>query len=74
MKKLVRDLLKQRHNKLELSILNAFGFCLTKRQPNFNCGLFKYDWKLVFAIIAAASSKFVILIQFDVAQKMEGQR
>lgn len=40
---------------------------LTMRTPNITCGLFAFDWELMFSIIAATTIYLIFLIQFDVA-------
>jgi hypothetical protein len=68
----LRGLLKQRRNPLETSLLVSFGFLVDRRPPKFTCGLFDFDWKLIYSIIASASTNFVILMQFDLASRQKG--
>jgi hypothetical protein len=67
----LRGLLKQQRNPLETSLLISFGFLVNRRPPKFTCGLFDFDWKLIYSIIASASTNFVILMQFDLASRQK---
>lgn len=40
---------------------------LTMRTPNITCGLFAFDWELMFSIISATTIYLIFLMQFDVA-------
>lgn len=47
--------------------LSVMSHQLTMRTPDITCGLFSFDWSLIFSIISATSIYLIFLIQFDVA-------
>lgn len=47
--------------------LSIMSHQLTMRTPDINCGLFSFDWSLIFSIISATSIYLIFLIQFDIA-------
>lgn len=47
--------------------LSVMSHQLTMRTPNITCGLFSFDWELLFSIISATTIYLVFLMQFDVA-------
>jgi gustatory receptor len=63
--------MKQTTDPLELAVLVTFSFSLQKRPPIITCGLFDFDWKLIFSIISSAVTNFVILMQFDLAGRQK---
>lgn len=46
--------------------LSVMSHQLTMRQPDITCGLFSFDWGLIFSIISATSIYLIFLVQFDV--------
>ncbi|CAG9809911.1 unnamed protein product [Chironomus riparius] len=67
--KLANEMMKQSKDMNKTLILVTFTTLVKKRPPKFTCGLFDFDWKLVFANISSAATNFVILMQFDMASK-----
>ncbi|XP_062554713.1 gustatory and pheromone receptor 33a-like isoform X4 [Armigeres subalbatus] len=47
--------------------LNIFSQQLLHRSPVITCGLFVYDWTLLYTMIGATATYLIILIQFDVS-------
>jgi hypothetical protein len=47
--------------------LSIMSHQLTMRTPDINCGLFSFDWSLIFSIISATSIYLIFLVQFDIA-------
>jgi 7tm Chemosensory receptor len=47
--------------------LSIMSHQLTMRIPDITCGLFSFDWELMFSIISATSIYLIFLMQFDVA-------
>lgn len=47
--------------------LSVMSHQLTLRTPNITCGLFSFDWELIFSMISATTIYLVFLMQFDVA-------
>ncbi|CRK98214.1 CLUMA_CG011577, isoform A [Clunio marinus] len=48
--------------------LSTMSHQITMRSPDFNCGLFSFDWELIFSIISATTIYLVFLLQFDIAK------
>lgn len=48
----------------QISILQSL---IARNLPRFTCGLFEFDWKLALTTISAATTNFIILIQFELA-------
>ncbi|KAG5673596.1 hypothetical protein PVAND_003628 [Polypedilum vanderplanki] len=67
--KLANEMMKRSHDMNKTLMLVTFTTLVKKRKPKFTCGLFDFDWKLVFANISSAATNFVILMQFDMASK-----
>jgi gustatory receptor len=47
--------------------LSVMSHQLVMRTPDITCGLFTFDWELMFSIISAITIYLIFLIQFDVA-------
>lgn len=47
--------------------LSVMSHQLTMRTPDITCGLFSFDWTLIFSIISATSIYLIFLVQFDIA-------
>lgn len=47
--------------------LSVMSHQLTMRTPNITCGLFSFDWELLFSMVSATTIYLVFLMQFDVA-------
>jgi hypothetical protein len=47
--------------------LSVMSHQLSMRTPDLTCGLFSFDWELMFSIISAITIYLIFLIQFDVA-------
>lgn len=47
--------------------LSIMSHQLTMRTPDITCGLFSFDWELMFSIISAISIYLIFLIQFDIS-------
>ncbi|XP_062561509.1 gustatory and pheromone receptor 33a-like [Armigeres subalbatus] len=47
--------------------LNIFSQQLLHRSPVITCGLFVYDWTLLYTMIGATATYLIILIQFDIS-------
>lgn len=45
--------------------LKIFSQQLIHRVPVLSCGLFTYDWTLMYSLASAITTYLVILIQFD---------
>lgn len=45
-----KKLLKQKDDKLKIAMLTSFTFMVKRKIPKFSCGLFDFDWKLVYAV------------------------
>jgi 7tm Chemosensory receptor len=43
------------------------ALCFEHQRPEISCGIFKIDWKLLFAMITCVFSYLIILVQFDMA-------
>lgn len=67
--RLLNILVKQATDPLEISMLISFSWMVKRRRPKITCGLFDFDWGLVYSIIASASTNFIILMQFDLASR-----
>lgn len=65
----LNNLMKESRNELEMSMLLSFSMFVKNRQPKITCGLFDYNWNLVYSIIGSASTNFMILMQFDLASR-----
>jgi hypothetical protein len=48
--KLANEMMKQSHDMNKTLMLVTFTTLVKKRGPKFSCGLFDFDWKLVFAV------------------------
>ena len=47
--------------------LSVMSHQLSMRTPDITCGLFSFDWELMFSIISAITIYLIFLIQFDAA-------
>lgn len=45
--------------------LMIFSLQLTHCHPEFSCGLFVFDWTVMYSIISAITTYLMILVQFD---------
>lgn len=44
-------------------MLQSFAMQVSQRSPSISCGLFTFDWSLLFSMVASATAYMVILIQ-----------
>ncbi|EJY57715.1 AAEL017040-PA, partial [Aedes aegypti] len=47
--------------------LNLFSQQLLHRRPIITCGMFVYDWTLMYTLIGATATYLIIMIQFDIS-------
>lgn len=67
--RLLNDLIKRDNDQETLSVLMAFSSLVKRRLPVITCGLFDFDWKLIYSTFASAVTNFIILVQFDWASR-----
>lgn len=65
----LRDWMKIVKDPTKVTMLSVFGMLVQRRSAKTTCGLFDFDWPLLYGIIAAASTNFIILMQFDLASR-----
>jgi 7tm Chemosensory receptor len=63
------ELMKREKDPLEMAMLLTFSLLVQKRSPKITCGLFDFDWKIIYSIISSTATNFIILMQFDIASR-----
>uniref|UniRef100_A0A6E8UZJ3 Gustatory receptor n=1 Tax=Anopheles coluzzii TaxID=1518534 RepID=A0A6E8UZJ3_ANOCL len=57
---------------VKLTLLRMFLMQLGHRSPMITCGLFPFDWTLIFSILSTAATYIIILLQFESAGSSSG--
>ncbi|CAO1439534.1 unnamed protein product [Diamesa serratosioi] len=61
----LKRIINKTHNPAVLKVLKSFSFQVSQRMVLITCGLFDFNWNLVFMIISAFATYFIILMQFE---------
>jgi 7tm Chemosensory receptor len=45
-----RNVMKRTNDELKITMMTSFTFMVKRKIPKFSCGLFDFDWKLIYAV------------------------